>query len=87
MDDIAIGHLLAMEKGKFGESYIIAVETPTLVEAFHLAREITGIPEPMKLPARMVKGMSKIINIIEKVIQIPESYAAIGLCVISGVLI
>ena len=42
VDDIAHGHLLAMEKGKMGESYIIAGETHTLAEAFKLAKEITG---------------------------------------------
>jgi nucleoside-diphosphate-sugar epimerase len=37
VDDIARGHILAMEKGKVGESYIIAGPTSTLEDALALA--------------------------------------------------
>lgn len=48
VDDIADGHLRAMEKGKPGESYIIGGPPHTLVEAFDIAEEITGIPGPRR---------------------------------------
>ena len=46
VDDTARGHLLAMEKGVPGETYIIAGEPHTLVEALEIAEHITGIPPP-----------------------------------------
>lgn len=48
VDDIASGHILAMEKGKAGETYIIAGPPHTLVEAFDIAERVTGIPAPRR---------------------------------------
>lgn len=85
VEDIAQGHLLAMEKGKIGESYIIAGETHTLGEAFNLAKDITGIPAPLELPVNLVKGLSFIMSILEKIAPVPDTYTAEGLRVIAGV--
>ncbi len=46
VDDTARGHLLAMERGTPGESYIVAGPPHTLIEAFEIAERITGIPAP-----------------------------------------
>ena len=46
VDDTARGHLLAMERGVPGESYIIAGPPHTLVETFSIAERITRIPAP-----------------------------------------
>ena len=46
VNDTVTGHLLAMEKGAPGESYILAGPPHTLIEAFTLAERITGIPAP-----------------------------------------
>lgn len=48
VEDTARGHLLAMEKGDPGETYIIAGPPHTLIEAFEMAEEITGIPAPSR---------------------------------------
>ena len=40
------GHILAMEKGKPGEDYIICGPPHTLLEAMALAERITGIKAP-----------------------------------------
>ncbi len=85
VDDVAHGHLLAMEKGKLGESYIIAGETHTLAEAFDLAKKVTGIPAPLKLPVSLIKGMSDLMSMVDNVIPVPETYTAEGLRVIAGV--
>lgn len=39
VDDIARGHILAMELGTVGESYIIAGPTHTLVEGIQIAQK------------------------------------------------
>ena len=46
VDDVARGHLLAMEKGKPGESYIIAGPCHTVSEFFEMAEAITGVKAP-----------------------------------------
>lgn len=85
VDDIVQGHFLAMEKGKIGESYMICGETLSLIDAFKMAKEITGIPVPMGLPVGMVKAMSGMMSMIEKVVPVPETYTSEGLRVIAGV--
>jgi len=50
-EDTARGHLLAMERGRPGESYIIAGEPKTFIDAIALAERITGIPAPKLRPS------------------------------------
>ena len=52
VDDIARGHILAMEKGKPGENYIIAGPEARVVEVLALAEKITGVPAPRLHPPR-----------------------------------
>ena len=42
VDDIALGHLLAMEKGRIGERYILGGENVSLREFFELLDKVTG---------------------------------------------
>lgn len=44
--DVAKGHLLALEKGKSGERYILGHQNLTLKEFLDLLAEITGFPPP-----------------------------------------
>jgi dihydroflavonol-4-reductase len=51
--DVAVGHILAAEKGKFGERYILghAEGNWTMQEMLNMLEEITGLPAPkMKVP-------------------------------------
>lgn len=51
VEDVAEGHILAAEKGRVGERYILGNENYTLLELFKLLEELTGIPRPkMKIP-------------------------------------
>ena len=51
VEDTAAGHVLAMERGRAGENYIIAGEPRTLVDAIELAERITGISPPRLRPS------------------------------------
>ena len=51
VEDTAAGHLLAMGRGRPGESYIIAGEPRTLIDAIEMAERITGIPAPRLRPS------------------------------------
>jgi dihydroflavonol-4-reductase len=51
VDDVAAGHLLAMEKGRVGERYILGNKNLMLREVFEILSRITGIKGPsIKLP-------------------------------------
>src|SRR5207245_1682920 len=46
VEDTARAHILAMERGRAGETYIIAAPLNTLIDAVEVAERITGIPAP-----------------------------------------
>jgi dihydroflavonol-4-reductase len=49
--DCAIGHILAAEKGRVGQRYILGCKNMTLMEIMQALAKITGLPAPkMKLP-------------------------------------
>lgn len=84
VDDIAKGHILAMEKGKPGESYIIAGPPHTLEEAFVIAEKITGIKPPkMRLAPGMMKFMSKLAGLFA-FLPLPQNFTAESLRVLAG---
>lgn len=83
VDDIVQGHILAMEKGRIGESYIIAGERYTFTDAFKLASEITGKPAPRTIPHRMFQVISVIVKPFDGIM--PPTYTSEGLRVTAGV--
>ena len=57
--DVAQGHLLAEEKGRPGEKYILGHRNLSLSEIFQLLAEITGKPAPrVRLPYRPILALS-----------------------------
>lgn len=51
VDDVASGHLLAMQKGRQGERYILGCKNLMLREVFEILSKLTGIKAPsIKLP-------------------------------------
>ena len=86
VDDIARGHVLAMERGRPGESYIIAGPTSTFEDALALAEQITGVPAPrLRVGPGLLKVAAAVMNVIEKVVPVPENYSAEYLRINAGV--
>ena len=85
VDDMARAHILAMEKGKPGETYIVGGPMHTFVDAIKAAEQITGIPAPRAAPAGMFKAMSVVMGLVEKIVPLPEAYTQEGLRGIAGV--
>lgn len=55
--DVAVGHILAAEKGRTGENYILSGERITMDEMMLMLEEISGVPGPKyKVPAWLVKA-------------------------------
>jgi nucleoside-diphosphate-sugar epimerase len=86
VEDIAQGHILGMEKGKVGESYIIAGPTHSLAGALQLAEKITGVPPSrFRVSPGMLKATAGIMGVVEKVMSVPEDFSAEYLRVSAGV--
>jgi len=86
VDDIAHGHILAMEQGKVGESYILAGPQYSVVEAFALAEQISGVRAPRLHPAPwMMKALASMLALIGAVFPLPELYSAEGIRSSAGV--
>jgi dihydroflavonol-4-reductase len=55
VDDVAVGHLRAMERGRIGERYILGNRNLSLREIFEMLERITGFRAPrLKLPWQAV---------------------------------
>jgi nucleoside-diphosphate-sugar epimerase len=77
VDDVADVHIAALERGTPGESYIVAGPCHTMVEAFQIAGEIVGRrPPPIRIPARVQRGMARLSAVLDRVLPIPRNYRA-----------
>lgn len=86
VDDVARGHLLAMEKGKPGENYFVCGPAHTFMEGVKIAQEITGVPAPsMTASPSMLKAMSGLMSVVEKIVPVPDNYSSEYLRVSAGV--
>lgn len=55
VEDVAIGHVHAMERGRVGERYILGNQNLTLKGICQMLSRLTGVPAPrLRLPWRMV---------------------------------
>ncbi|MEK7301009.1 MAG: hopanoid-associated sugar epimerase, partial [Nitrospirota bacterium] len=55
VDDVAAGHLLAMQKGRIGERYILGAKNLMLRDIFEILSRLTGVNMPsVKLPRELI---------------------------------
>lgn len=86
VEDTARGHLLAMERGKIGQSYFLTGPAHTLSEALQIAERITGIKAPrIEAAPGMLNAMSALMGLVETVIPISGQYSSETLRVSAGV--
>jgi dihydroflavonol-4-reductase len=46
VEDVALGHVMAAEKGRIGERYILGQANLTLLELFQLLEQVSGVKAP-----------------------------------------
>lgn len=77
VDDTARAHLLAMERGRAGESYIIAGPPHSIAEVLAAAEQITGIPAPRtQVAPAALRAMAALAGLVERAIPLPQQYSA-----------
>ena len=76
VDDVAHGHLLAMESGAPGQSYMLAGPRATLADGLAQVARIAGTRGPRVLPERMVRGTATLMGALGRVLPLPPGYAA-----------
>jgi dihydroflavonol-4-reductase len=67
VDDVARGAVLAMEKGRSGERYILAGDNVTVKQLFDLMAELTGLKAPsLRLPVPVVRALATALELVSK---------------------
>jgi nucleoside-diphosphate-sugar epimerase len=86
VEDIARAHILAMERGRAGDSYIVAGSPHSMIEALQIAERITGVKPPkLHPPPTVMKTASLLMRGVGKLVKLPPEYTAEGLRVLAGV--
>ena len=66
VEDVAAGHILAMEKGRPGERYVLGNQNVTLKEILDMLQNLTGRPAPRwRTPLWLAMGAAYLDNLVE----------------------
>lgn len=84
VDDVAEGHILAAEKGKIGESYILAGPAIPLGEMVDFWAHLTGKRAPgLRIPSEFLRPFAPLMGALESIVPLPpifsrEAIASLG---------
>jgi dihydroflavonol-4-reductase len=68
VDDVAQGHLLALEKGRIGERYVLGGQDASLSEMLQVIAELTGRPAPrLRLPIAPLYPLAEIAELAGRI--------------------
>lgn len=77
VDDIAEGHILAAEKGKVGESYVLAGPAIPLGEMVDFWGHLTGKSAPMlRIPGAFLRPLKPVVELFEQAVALPPAFSA-----------
>jgi nucleoside-diphosphate-sugar epimerase len=86
IEDVARGHVLAMERGTAGRNYFLAGPAHTLVEAIDVASDITGVSAPrLRVSPGVLGAAAACAGVLERFVTLPSAYASESLRVLAGV--
>lgn len=74
VEDVARGHVLAMERGAAGEAYMLAGDPATLADVLQRAADAAGTNGPMLVPDAALRMGEKLMGPIVKVLPVPSMY-------------
>jgi nucleoside-diphosphate-sugar epimerase len=85
VEDTARGHILAMEKGQAGETYIITGPRHTFEYAFDLAASIARVRPPVLHPGpTAMRAMARITEAVGHVFKLPPAFTPEAFRVLAG---
>jgi nucleoside-diphosphate-sugar epimerase len=85
VEDIARGHVLAMQEGEVGQSYNLAGPCLMWKEVLEVAESITGIPAPrLVLPPAVARVSSWVMTPVNALVPLPTMYHPETLRVAAG---
>ena len=85
VEDTARGHILAMEQGKPGETYIITGPRSTFEHAFDLAARIGKVRAPMVHPGpHTMRALSQMMRAAGRFVKLPPAFQPEALRVLAG---
>ncbi|MBC8070011.1 MAG: NAD-dependent epimerase/dehydratase family protein [Deltaproteobacteria bacterium] len=86
VDDIVDAHLLAMDRGRIGEAYIVAGQICELSRAFEIAATITGVPAPkLRLGQDTLRFAAKLAALAGRVVpHLPATFTEEALRSVAG---
>jgi nucleoside-diphosphate-sugar epimerase len=86
VEDTARGHILAMERGAPGETYIITGPRHTFEEAFDLIATLAGVPRPLLHPGPWtMKAVAALMGLVQRAVDLPPVLTPEALRVSAGV--
>jgi nucleoside-diphosphate-sugar epimerase len=65
-----------MERGRAGESYMLAGPRATLAEGLRRVADIAGTKGPIVLPDRMVAATAALMGALGRVVSVPPDFSA-----------
>ena len=75
VDDVAEGHILAAEKGRVGESYILAGPAVPLGEMVDFWAQLTGKrPPAARVPTRLVRPLAPAVARLQPALSLPQLF-------------
>jgi nucleoside-diphosphate-sugar epimerase len=75
VDDIARGHVLAMEHGEPGSSYMLAGPRGSLGDGLRRAAGIAGTKGPVVMPAAAISFTAAVTGVLGRVLPLPPEFA------------
>ncbi len=84
VEDVALAHRLAMEKGQPGESYIVCGNPYTVVEVLQFMSRTLGRPMPRVVSPAFSQNLARITGVLENFFPLPSMYTAESLRVVGG---
>jgi nucleoside-diphosphate-sugar epimerase len=72
VEDVATGHLQALDRGRPGETYHLTGPAHTMHEVLDVLQELTGLPGPRWRPQpRSVQRVGRVLGVIGRVLPLP----------------
>ena len=76
VEDVARGHVLGMEKGAAGASYMLVGPRASLAEVLRAVAALAGTKRPLTLPVAMVKATAALAAVVGRAVPLPADYSA-----------